>query len=164
LIEEIRSLGLGYGLITPYTTIVIAAQADGAASAANMALYGDQVALNQNSGQTTIQARVQNQAYQQAGQANLATGANVINFGQSSLAQVAGQNVDLALLQNQAYDNSPITDAWLEENIPIARYVVFGSDEYFALALDPRARAFLQSGANVIFTHDGEIIAVQDRK
>lgn len=162
LIEEIRALGLGYGLITPYTTFIIEAQADGVASAANMALYGDQTALNQNTGQTTIQARVQNQAYQQTGQANLAIGANVINSGQSSLAQVAQQNIDLTLLQDLDLSDVLITDSWIEANIAVDRTIVFASDAYFELALDPALRTYLQSGTNVIFNYNGEVIAVQD--
>jgi len=173
LVAEIRALGLGYGLVTPYTTFAIAAQADGAASEANMRLYGDQEALNQVSGQTTIQARVQNQSYQQATQANLASGANVVNSGARSVAQVgdpyadnadtpfAGAWLDLSLLQGQDIPDDLITDAWLAENIKVDREVAFGSAAYFELADDPAIRPFLQSAANVIFAHNGEVIAVQ---
>jgi Ca-activated chloride channel family protein len=162
LVEEIRSLGLGYGLVTPYTTFVIAAQTEGAASTANMALYDNQSALNQASGQTTIQARIQNQMYQQASQANLASGANIVNQGQHSLAQVAGQQVDLSLLQAQGNVDGPITAAWLARNIKIDRQVKFGSEEYFALAANPALRPYLQGGPNVLFAFQGEVIAVWD--
>lgn len=162
LITEIRQLGLGYGLVTPYTVSVIEAQQTGAASASNMDLYNDQTALNQVSGQITVQARVQNQLYQQANQANLASGANVFNYGQRSLAQVANQNVDLSLLRGQNKLDAPITIEWIERNIEIDRQVTFGSDEYFALAQDPNLRPYLQSGSNVIFAYQGEVIAVQD--
>jgi Ca-activated chloride channel family protein len=162
LVEEIRELGLGYGIVTPYTTFVITAQADGAASARNMQLYENQSALNQVSGETTIQARVQNQSYQQAAQANLAQGANVVNQGQHSLAHVSNQNIDLALLQEQKNLEGPITDDWIAENIAIDQQVTFGSDAYFVLAQDPDARAFLQSGPNVIFEYQDQVIAVQD--
>ena len=161
LVEEIRGLGLGYGLVTPYTTVVIQAQADGAASASNMSLYGNQAELNQAWGQVTVQARVQNQLYQQADQAALASGANVLNNGSNSLAQVASQNVDLALLQGQEHLDAPITLEWIERNVGIDRNVVFGSDEYFALAADPAARPFLQSGTDVVFGYGDEVIAVQ---
>jgi Ca-activated chloride channel family protein len=170
LVDEIRELGLGYGLVTPYTTFVIEAQAEGAASAANMALY-QQEGLNQAWGQTTVQARVQNQSYQQAKQADLASGANVVNHGQRSLAQVTSQNavnqvnnlsIDLSLLQEQKNIDGPITTAWIDQNIKIDRQVAFGSDEYFALAADPALRPFLQSSPNVVFTHQGEVIAIQD--
>ena len=161
LVDEIRELSLGYGLVTPYTTFVIEGQTSGPASAANMDLYqrGD---LNQAWGQTTIQARVQNQAYQQANRADLASGANVVNNGQHSLAQVSSQNVDLSLLQGQKNLDGPITEEWIARNIGIDRTVVFGSEEYFALAEDPAARPFLQSGPNVIFAYQGQVISVQD--
>jgi Ca-activated chloride channel family protein len=162
LVEEIRSLGLGYGLVTPYTTFVIEAQSEGAASTANMALYDNQTALNQVSGQTTIQARVQNQMYQQASQANLASGANIVNQGQHSLAQVADQQVDLSLLQAQGNVDGPITAAWLARNVKIDRQVKFGSEEYFALAANPALRPYLQSGPNVLFAFQGKVIAVWD--
>ncbi|MEW5959948.1 MAG: VWA domain-containing protein [Chloroflexota bacterium] len=161
LVEEIRTLGLNYGLVTPYTTFIIEAQTDGAASAANMALYADQSSLNQASGQTTIQARVQNQQYQQANQAGLAAGANVVTYGSHSLAQIGEQNVDLALLHQQNVDE-PVSSGWIKDNIKVDRRVPFGSAEYFTLAQDPALRPLLQSGLNVIFSYQGQIIAVED--
>ncbi len=162
LVEEIQGLGLGYGLVTPYTTFVIQAQTEGAASAANMNLYGNRTELNRVSGETTIQARVQNQLYQQTDRANLASGANIVNNNQRSLAQVIGQSVDLTLLRGQQNLNGPLTQSWLEQNIKIDRQVTFGSEAYFTLADDPAARPYLQSGSNVIFTYQDEVIAVQD--
>ena len=164
LVTEIRELGLAYGLVTPYTTFVIQAQTSGAASAANMALYADQAGLNAAWGQTTVQARVQNQHYQQADQANLAGGANVVNSGQKSFAQLTSQNVDLSLLQEVAGDvlNAPLTDEWIDRNIEVDRIIEFGSDAYFELAQDAAIRPLLQSGANLVFAHDGEVIAVRD--
>jgi Ca-activated chloride channel family protein len=162
LVEEVRALGLGYGLVTPYTTFVIAAQAEGAASADNMALYDSRSELNQASGRVTIQARVQNQSYQQAAQANLAGGANVVNVGSRSLAQVSNRQVDLSLLQGQKALDEPITDAWIARNIHVDRQVTFGSDEYFTLAGDPAIRPYLQSGSGVVFAYQGQVIAVED--
>jgi Ca-activated chloride channel family protein len=161
LVTAVQNLGLDYGLVTPYTTFVIQAQAQGAASAANMALYADTIALNQAWGQTTIQARVQNQLYQQAAQGNLAVGANVVNTGSHSLAQIAEQNVDLTLLRDLNLDG-PVTWEWLRRHIEIDRIIPFGSPAYFDLAADPNVRAFLQAGANVIFEHQGEVVLVQD--
>lgn len=161
LVEAIRELGLSYGLVTPYTTFVIAPQQAGAASQENMLLYSNTTQLNQVSGSTTIQARVQNQFYQQSNQANLAVGANVVNINQNSLAQITNQNVDLSLLQGQDIQNIPITEEWLEENIIVERHVEFGSAEYFELAKDQEMRSFLQSGPNVIFSYNGEIISIQ---
>ncbi len=126
-----------------------------------MALYGE-ADVNWATGQTTIQARVQNQAYQQAAQADLATGANVVNRGQRSLAQVGSQNLDLSLLRGQKVPKGPISMEWIELNITVDRTVDFGSDEYFALAADPDARAHLQSGVNVIFAYRGKVVSVQD--
>ena len=163
LVDEIRDLGLGYGLATPYTTFAIEGQAEGAASAANMALYGA-ADLNQASGQTTIMARVQNQAYQQATQADLAAGANVVHSGQRNLAQVGVQNVDLSLLKGQSEVDGPLDSGWLEDNVQIDQMVAFGSEAYFALAKDPAARAYLQSGTNVVFSHQGQVISVQDQE
>jgi Ca-activated chloride channel family protein len=159
--DEIRELGLNYGIVTPYTAFVIDGQAEGAASGANMALY-DLQEVNQASGRVTIEARVQNQMYQQAAQASLATGANVANYGKRSLAQVGVQQVDLALLQGRDDLEGPITSDWLERNVEADRTVEFGSDEYFALAEDPEIRLYLQGGPNVVFAYKGEVITVQD--
>jgi Ca-activated chloride channel family protein len=161
LIEEIQGLGLSYGIVTPYTTFVVYGQADGAASASNMDLY-NRADLNSASGQTTVQARVQNQMYQQAAQANLASGANVSNIGQRSLAQVGTRQVDLALLQGRQALDGPVTEEWLEDNVQPDRTVAFGSEEYFRLAADPQVRPFLQSGPNAVFGYSGEIIAIRD--
>ena len=166
LIAEIRDLGLAYGLVTPYTTFIIAAQTTGAASADNMSLYSNRSDLNRASGQTTVQARVQNQMYQDASQANLASGANVVNSGQRSLVQMrqglASQNVDLSLLQEIGDIDEPLSDEWIAKNVNIDRKVDFASAEYFALADDPETRQYLQSGNNVLFAHNGEIIQVWD--
>ncbi len=162
LIEEIRELGLGYGIVTPYTTFVISAQANGAASMENMALYDNQTELNQVSGRTTVQARAQNLSYQQTDRASLATGANVFNREQRSMAQVSRQYVDLSLVQAQGNVDEPITQAWIAANIKVDREIEFGSEAYFALADDPAARAFLQSGTIVLFNHNGEVVSVYD--
>jgi Ca-activated chloride channel family protein len=162
LVDEIRQLGLSYGLVTPYTTFVIQAQAEGPASEANMSLYANQAELNQAWGQTTVQARVQNQLYQAAAQSNLASGANVVHNGQHAVAQVASQNIDLSLLADQKGGDVPVTREWIDRNVKIDRYVEFGSEAYFALAGDPALRPLLQSGPNVIFAHQGQVYAIQD--
>jgi Ca-activated chloride channel family protein len=162
LVEKIRGLGLTYGLVTPYTTFVIAAQTNGVASADNMALYSRGAELNRASGETTIQARVQNQSYQQAAQANLATGANVVNSGHRNLARVSTQQIDLMLLQGKRDLAAPLDDAWIADNIEIDRQIAFGSEAYFELAGDPQARAFLQAGNNVTFAYQGAVIQVED--
>ncbi len=166
LVTEVRELGLGYGVVTPYTNFVIAAQLNGAASASNMALYQDMLALNQSSGQITIQARVQNQAYQQADQANVAAGANLYNQNHHSLAQLLDAeakalSIDLSLFQGQNYSaGEPITAEWIEQHVGIDREVEFGSADYFKLAAQPELRALLQSGPNVIFAYQGEVIRI----
>jgi hypothetical protein len=160
--EEIRDLGLAYGVVTPYTEFAIENQANGAASAGSMALYNED-GLHQASGRVAIEARLQNQAYQQAVQAGLAQGANLANYGQHSLAEFGNQQVDLSLLLGRQDLGEPITAAWLENNLRPGRIVEFGSKEYFALASDPEMRPYLQSGREVIFSYEGEVIAIQDQ-
>lgn len=158
-VAEIRDLGLRYGIVTPYTTFAVEAQAAGAASAANMDLY-DRADLNAASGQTTVQARVQNQMYQQAARADLATGANVSSDGRQSLAQVGEQQVDLALLVDRDLAG-PLSPEWVEHNVKVDHTIEFGSDDYWDLAADPLARPYLQSGTNVVFAHGGKVVAVR---
>jgi len=164
LVAEIRDLGLAYGLVTPYTVFAIQAQSEGAASFENMQLYSDASGLGRASGFTAVNARMQNQAYQVSVNAHDAVGANVSNQGQRSLAQVGTQNVDLNLLrgQNSEQLNEPITTEWVASKLQVDRNVEFGSDEYFELAQDPAVRPMLQTGRNVVFEYQGQIIWVQD--
>ena len=166
LVEEIEALGLRYGIVTPYTVGVVQGQASGAASAANMQLYqqdldGDgQPDINQVSGAATVGARAQNLAYQQATQVGLAAGANVVNVGDKSAAQVGRYAFDLSLVANLGLDSLAAADeGWLEENAD--RIVRFASAEYFELAKDTAVNQLLQAGPNVVFEHEGKIIAVQ---
>lgn len=159
LVVEIRTLGLTYGLVTPYTIDVIAAQTTGAASMENMTLYQDQSSLNRASGQTTIRARVQNQAYQQAEQVTMARGANVRYQGAANVAQYLNQQVDLALIQRTLGEsNGSVAD------LKVDRTVIFGSEAYFELARDADLRPLLQSGTNVLFAHEGQVIQVLDEE
>lgn len=159
LVKELRALGLAFGLVTPYTTTIIQARAEGAASEENMALYrqdrdGDgQWDYNLASGNATVRARVQNQAYQNAVQANLAIGANVLNLGRKNLVQMERYAVDLELLQD--------AEGQQTDRVKVDRVVRFASPEYFALAKDKTLQQVLQAGPDVIFEHQGEVIAVQ---
>jgi len=166
LVEEIEALGLRYGIVTPYTVDVVQGQASGAASAANMQLYqqdldGDgQPDINQVSGAATVGARAQNLAYQQATQVGLSAGSNVVNVGDNSAAQVGRYAFDLNLVISLGLDSLPVADeGWLEENAD--RIVRFASEEYFELAKDTAVNQLLQAGPNVVFEHEGRVIAVQ---
>jgi Ca-activated chloride channel family protein len=170
LVAEIRDLGLEFGLVTPYTTFVVAGQADGAASAENMLLYGDVEGLGQAWGRTTVLARVQNQGYQSASNAMLAQGANVVSFGGNAMAQLGVDqtgsefgdlSVDLSLLQNREQPSGQIDVQWIADNVGIDRVVAFGSEDYFALADDPHARSFLQAGKNAVFSLGDEVIQIE---
>ena len=159
LVAEVRTLGLTYGLVTPYTIDAIAAQTTGAASVETMTLYQDKSNLNRASGQTTIQARVQNQAYQQAEQVAMAQGANVRHQGTANVAQYLNQQVDLSLIQRiLAAGDGPAQDLQVDRTVP------FGSEAYFELARDADLRPILQSGTNVLFEHEGEVIQVLDEE
>jgi len=166
LVKEIKSLGLRYGIVTPYTVGVVQGQASGAASAANMQLYqqdldGDgQPDINQASGAATVGARAQNLAYQQATQVGLAAGANVVNVGDKNAAQVGRYAFDLSLVADLGLDSLAAADEeWLEDNVD--RTVRFASAEYFELAKDAAVNQLLQAGPNVVFEHEGKVIAVQ---
>ena len=166
LVEEIEALGLRYGIVTPYTVGVVQGQASGAASMSNMQLYqqdldGDgRPDINQVSGAATVGARAQNLAYQQAMQVGLAAGANVVNVGDKSAAQVGRYAFDLSLVASLGLDSLAAADeGWLEENAD--RIVRFASAEYFELAKDAAVNQLLQAGPNVVFEHEGKVIAVQ---
>lgn len=160
--EEIRAIGLAYGIVTPYTTFVIVPQAEGAASASNMDLYSDLDSLNRSSGSTTVQARVQNQMYQDSSNVAWAQGANIISAGRNNLMQVGSQYVDLSLVAQQPGLEEGITPEWIAANIDVDITLTFGSPEYFALASDPAARPLLQNGTDIIFPYNGQTYWVQD--
>jgi Ca-activated chloride channel family protein len=170
LVAEIKALGLEYGIVTPYTTLLIQGQESGAASAANISLYrqdldGDgQWDFNSVSGGATVKARLQNQAYQSAQQANLARGANVANYGAKNLLQVGQYAVDLELLDDQEMVDlaDPSADEWVAANLKADRVVAFGSAEYFALAQDKELQQVLQGGPDMVFHYQGQVIAVRN--
>lgn len=166
LVEEIETVGINFGIVTPYTIDIVQGQLSGAASDATMKLYqqdldGDgRPDINQVSGAATVGARAQNLAYQQTTQANLAVGANVMTIGEKNMAQVGQYAFDLALVNSyNPRDLTMADDAWVFENAD--RIIQFGSDAYFELAKDPTANKQLQAGPNVIFEYNGEMIAVQ---
>jgi Ca-activated chloride channel family protein len=160
--EEIRAIGLAYGIVTPYTTFVIAPQTDGAASASNMELYSDLDSLNRSSGSTTVRARVQNQMYQDSSNVAWAQGANIVSAGRNNLMQVGSQYIDLGLVAQQPGLDEGITPEWIAANIDVDIMLTFGSPEYFALASDPDARPLLQNGTDIIFPYNGQTYWVQD--
>ncbi|HEY45641.1 MAG TPA: VWA domain-containing protein [Anaerolineae bacterium] len=167
LVDEIETLGLRYGIVTPYTIDIVQAQLSGVSSGAVMQLYhqdldGDGVLdINKVSGEATIGARVQNQTYQQAMQSNQATGSNITNNGDKSVAQVGYYALDLELFVRRGLDPSVSLDEnWVAGNVD--HVILFGSDEYFELARDSSANQILQAGSNVILEYDGQIIAVQE--
>jgi Ca-activated chloride channel family protein len=170
LVAEIKALGLEYGIVTPYTTMLIQGQESGAASAANMGLYrqdvdGDgQWDYNSVSGGATVKARLQNQAYQSAQQASLARGANVANHGAKNFVQVSQYAVDLELLDDQEMIDlaDQPADEWVAANLKADQVVEFGSAEYFALAEDKELQQVLQAGPNVVFHYQGQIISVRN--
>ncbi|NIO72325.1 MAG: hypothetical protein GTN71_25700, partial [Anaerolineae bacterium] len=116
------------------------------------------------SGGATVKARLQNQAYQSAQQANLARGANVANYGAKNLLQVGQYAVDLELLDDQEMIDlaDPSADEWVAANLKADRVVEFGSAEYFALAEDKELQQVLQGGPNMVFHYQGQVIAVRN--
>ncbi len=167
LVEEIETLGLRYGIVTPYTTEIVQAQLSGVFSDAFNSLYqqdldGDGVLdINEVSGEATVGARVQNLTYQQAMQSNQAIGSNVSNIGDKSVAQVGFYALDLELIVGRGLDlNTLLDENWLEGNVD--QVIRFGSDEYFEMAENPAANQIMQAGPNVVFEFDGRLIAIQE--
>jgi Ca-activated chloride channel family protein len=167
LVEEIKTLGLRYGIVTPYTIDIVQAQLNGVSSDAVMSLYnqdldGDGILdINKASGEATVGARVQNLSYQQAMQSNQAVGSNVSNIGDKNVAQVGYYALDLDLIVKRGLDpNLSLDESWLGDNVD--QVIHFGSDEYFEMAKDPSANQILQAGPNVLFEFDGKVIAVQE--
>ena len=86
--------------------------------------------------------------------------ASLRNVGDKNAAQIGLYAFDLNLVASFGLDSLPVADeGWLEEN---ADHIVrFASAEYFELAKDAAANQLLQAGPNVVFEHEGKVIAVQ---
>ena len=123
-----------------------------------MDLY-DRSGLNDSSGRIAIQARVQNQAISRLIKRSV-LGLTWLTKGGTVWPRLEFRTSTWACFSRSI--DGPITAEWISANISADRTVEFGSEDYFTLAGDPAARPFLQSGSNVVFSYQGQVIAVAD--
>ncbi len=161
LVEEIRELGTKYGIVTPYTSMLITAEVD-TANASIQQNMTDREVLSQPTGAASFGNAAATQVYVGALQASVSQGANITAQGGKTFVDLHGTQVDMDLLRGVttiALDNQT-ADEWITTNVNVTRKLRFGSDEYFELAEDEELAEIMAAGSEAVFSHNGEIIQV----
>jgi len=162
LIDEIRELGLKYGIVTPYTSLIIHEQYEGltVGMSANQNDSDKDGVIDawQISGERSNAQSEANYAYQQSNHAQSTTGANIQTNGNKIFAEINGTQMDLELLGNITkieLGKKSVKD-WVNENLMVNNYITFGSDEYFELLKDEELANILSAGTEVVFQKGDE--------
>ncbi|MEA1904477.1 MAG: VIT domain-containing protein [Candidatus Hadarchaeota archaeon] len=157
LVENIKELGVKYGIVTPYTSMLIRA---GAGTAAEY--LADGYNLKVATGRVAFGAAEANLQYNNALSWDVAQGANIEVAGRKTFVDLDGILVDMSLLENvTAIDlENQTAEEWVLNNVQVAENVRFGSDKYFALAGDGGLEEELAAGTNLVFVHDGKVLHV----
>lgn len=164
--EEIKSLGVKYGIVTPYTSLLIKAQKEGVTlyMSDNMEDHdGDGKADGwQTKGKRSNSQSEINIFYSDSSTSQATTGANIQTKGNKIFADMHGTQMDLELLGNVTnvdLDNQSIDD-WIIENLDIEKYITFGSEKYFDLLEDEELADTLSAGTDIVFQSGNEIYYV----
>jgi len=164
--EEIMGLGLRYGIVTPYTSLLIEEQKDGitAGMGANQDdSDGDGMAdAWGKSGNHSNQQSEMNYAYRESYDVHSTSGANILSHGNRIFAKVDTALIELALLADiDKIDlgNGTISD-WIPTNLDITEFVAFGSGGYFALLEDEELIEILAAGTEIVFSYGSDIYYV----
>jgi Ca-activated chloride channel family protein len=157
LVEEIKELGMKYGIVTPYTSMLVQAE-----SGTLQEYMSDSYMLKQRSGDVSFNNAKANQSYNFAMQANVSQGANITAQGGKIFADLGGVHVDMNLLSNIntiSLDNQTAQE-WVASNLRVTKILVQGSPEYFEFAMENNMGEVLATGENIVFYHEGEVIQV----
>ncbi len=157
LMENVKELGMRYGIITPYTSMLIRA---GAGTTAEY--LADSGNLKVATGRLAFYAAEANLQYNNALNWDVARGANINVAGRKTFVDLDGVLVDMSLLENvTAIDlENQTAEEWILNNVQVVENVRFGSDKYFALAGDGGLEEELAAGTNLVFAHDGKVLHV----
>ena len=168
--EEIMGLGLGYGIVTPYTSLLIEEQKDGitAGMGANQDdSDGDGMAdAWGKSGNHSNQQSEMNFAYRESHDVHSTSGANILSHGNRIFAKIDPSLIELALLADTEkieLGNGTISD-WIPLNLNITVFVTFGSQEYFALLENEEMIEILAAGTEIVFSYGNDIYYVSPGK
>jgi hypothetical protein len=157
LVEEIKALGIKYGIVSPYTSMVIKAR-----SGTLQEYMIDPKVLSHAWGAASFNQAVANQAYNFAKQADISQGTNVKAQGGKIFLDLDGTLIDMELLSGTdiiRLDNQTVQE-WVAKNIRVTRYIALNSTKYFEFALENNMEEVLAAGDNIVFYHQGEVIQV----
>lgn len=164
LVEEVKTLGLKYGIVTPYTSMMIEAGSD--TPAEDMANASNNGGLYEDSGKNSVDAAKVSFRYESSDRASISVGANIVVSGGRTFVNIEGTLVEMVLLGDiETIELGNLSaEQWIVENIDIDSFIVFGSEEYFELATDKGLGEILQGGKELVFSHNGEILAITTGK
>ena len=161
--EEIKALGLKYGIVTPYTSLLITEQEEGLTDGMGENQEdkdGDGMAdAWEKSGSNSNSQSYMNDGYQQSSDVYETTGANIQAYGDKIFAEINGTFIDLELLMDITtieLKNESLAD-WILANLNVTRFITFGSEEYFGLLKNDDFIKILPVGTEVVFGYDNEV-------
>ncbi len=166
LIKEIKALGLKYGIVTPYTSLLVNEQNSGITS--NMSANqqdtdGDGIAdAWEKSGEYSNSQSTINAYYRLSYDYQTTSGANIYAYGNKLFAKIEGVFIDLELLagiDTLNLGNGTIQD-WILENLAVTRFITFGSSDYFSLLDDSELIDILAAGDEIVFKYGDDIFYI----
>ncbi|MCK5559087.1 MAG: VWA domain-containing protein, partial [Thermoplasmata archaeon] len=164
LVEEVKELGMKYGIVTPYTSMFIEEQDGGPTEGMesnNLDNDGDGVPdAWEKSGSTSNDQSGMNFAYQQSDRAYTTSGANIESYGNKLFVEFEGIYIELELLADyekiELQENETIKD-WILTNLDVSTTITFASEDYFALVKNKDVVEILAVGRNLVFEYNNDI-------
>jgi Ca-activated chloride channel family protein len=166
LIAEIKTLGLKYGIVTPYTSMLIKEQDDGITDGMSENQKDSDndgvpdawgISGNYSNSQSTINYR-----YQLSIDIQETTGANIFAYGNKVFANINGTLIDLELLKGSdtiELGNNSLED-WIMSNLDVTKVITFGSQKYFDLLNNKDLIEILSAGSEIVFKYQTDVFFI----
>jgi hypothetical protein len=161
LVEQVKELGLRYGIVTPYTSMLIISDVDNDVTV-NMSFEWQLRATSGYVGLANADSMKYYTQGNEAQHANVAVGGNIVIRGNATFVEVDGVYLDLRIIgdiPNIDLGNDTI-HKWIESNINITRVIEFGSEAFFNLAAEGNNAEILSVGSDAVISNNGEIIRI----
>jgi len=150
-IELVKRYGKRYGIETPYNTISIHTNSD-----------FDSEGFRTLTGEASVQASQLISSYSSTKIAGMGLAGNARMVGDRTFLDLNGVYIESSLLPDEQViqlDNISLEE-WINENIPIDRFVKFGSSDYFSMASGSELRDILSVGTEIVFRNGEETVGV----
>lgn len=164
LINQVKTLGIKYGIVTPYTSYLIQEQRNGVTKDMSLSIQdndNDGVADGmQYKGKAANRQSEANQFYATAPTALATEGENIIGYGETVYADINGTKIDVDFAYD--WDETTVTEQnnnmkeWVSKNHPDCIMVKFGSDDYFDLLDQEGFAEKLSQGKELLFEQNGQ--------